>query len=255
MFVILIIVCAVNLVLLVATCALLNYIAKRRGKAVHHSCSVECKCLEEHNGNSMAPAGYSCVTLGSQSVYVLPSNEMQYPVPKGTPFGTTKKITKDPSSLDASTFLSSTVSSFNNSIDSFSVTLNGILSLNAQLEALQRQTGEQRTSTKVSNDLGTALDQVIAKHGQEHSSKDGNNYSLKTDLDTVIEESQTGSNPGTSGSIESGYGSGLNIEDLGKALDKVLTRLEYRKIIKAQREHSQKEPKINIKPGTLTNTW
>ena len=149
MFVILIVVCVVNLVLLTATCALLNYIAKRRrGRSSHPSCSRECQDIEGGNAyaKALAPAGYSCVTLGSEGVYVMPSSQMQYPISKGTPFGTTKKITKGPSSLDASTFLSSTVSSFNNSLDSFGVTLNGILSLNAQLEHLQRQTGEQITS-------------------------------------------------------------------------------------------------------------
>ena len=256
MFVILVVVCVVNLVLLVATCALLNYIAKRRGKAGHHSCSLECKGLEEGkgNGNTLAPAGYSCVTLGSQGVYVMPSNEMQYPISKGTPFGTTKKITKEPSALDASTFLSSTVSSFNQSLDSFGVTLNGVLSLNAQLEAIQRQTGEQRTSTKVSTDLGTALDQVLAKHGQEFSNEK-NNYSFNTNLNTVLEESPVRISHDSVTSPESGYGSGLNSKDLGKALDQVLTKLEYRQSIKAQRKQSHKETKGDINPSTLTKTW
>ena len=202
MFVILIVVCAVNLVLLFATCALLNYISKRRrGRTGQHSCSgaAHCKDVEADKvyGNALAPAGYSYVTLGSQGVYVMPSSELQYSVPKGTPFGTTKKITEGPSSLDASTFLSSTASSFNNSLDSFGVTLNGILSLNTQLEELQRQTGEQKTSTRVSTDLGAALDQVLAKHGQESFSNNQDRYINDNSL-----------------SKESGYCSGLRNDAL-----------------------------------------
>lgn len=252
MFVILIVVCSVNLIFLFATCALLSYIAKRRRASAHHSCSVECKDLERNTaqGNTLAPAGYSCVTLGSDGVYVMPSNKMQYPIPKGTPFGTTKKITKGISALDASTFLSSTVSSFNNSLDSFGVTLNGILSLNAQLEAIQRQTGEQRTSTKVETDLGLALDQVLAKHGQEYPA-----HSVVTDIKSVLGESQIRSNHGTVSSFESGYGSGLNSGDLGKALDKVLSKHEYRQIVKAQREQPKRDPLVDIDPSKLVNTW
>ena len=76
MFVILIVVCVVNLVLLTATCALLNYIAKRRGRSIHPSCSRECQDIEGGNAyaKALAPAGYSCVTLGSEGVYVMPSH-------------------------------------------------------------------------------------------------------------------------------------------------------------------------------------
>ena len=185
----------------------------------------------------------------------MPSNRLQYPISKGTPFGTTKKITKGPPSLDDSTFLSSTVSSFNKSLDSFGVTLNGILSLNAQLDAIQRQTGEQKTSTKMSTDLGAALDQVIAKHVQGSSYYNENNYRLNTDLNTVLDESLARRSHGTAGSLESGYGSGHNSEDLGKALDKVLTKQAYRHFCKAQREQSRKETKIDINPSTFVNTW
>ena len=281
MFIILIVVCTVNLVLLVATGALLNYIAKQRGRPGHHSCSGECKDIEagKAHDNALAPAGYSCVTLGSQGVYVMPSSQMDYPISKGTPFGTSKKITTGASSLDASTLLSSTVSSFNNSLDSFGVTLGGVLSLNAQLEELQRQTGEQKTSTRISTDLGAALDKILAKHGQRSSSNIES--VLETDQDIVLNESfvklshgtakhghgsssinknclknlRLDESQGNTGSMESGHCSGLNSQDLGKALDKVLSKHNYRQIVKAQREKARKEIEIIINPSTLTKTW
>ena len=257
MFVILIVVCVVNLVLLTATCALLNYIAKRRGRSSHPSCSRECQDIEGGNAyaKALAPAGYSCVTLGSEGVYVMPSSEMQYPISKGTPFGTTKKITKGPSPLDASTFLSSTVSSFNNSLDSFGVTLNGILSLNAQLEHLQQQTGEQITSTRISTDLGEALDQVLSKHGGGSSCNNENSFSLNIDHNRVPDASLVRISQGTAGSMESGYGSGLMSEDLGVALENILRKHKYREGIKEQRKQAQQEEKITIKPSTFIKTW
>ena len=74
-------------------------------------------------------------------------------------------------------------------------------------------------------------------------------------MDTVLDESLARSNLGTAGSLQSGYGSGLNSEDLGKALERVLTKHAYRKIVKAQREQSQKDTEIVIQPRTLVNTW
>ena len=181
MFVVLIVVCAVNLVLLAATCALLNYISKRRGRADHTACSKECCCKdvekEAASAKSLVRAGYSCVTLGSQGVYVMPSH--LEPTSICTPFASTRKSHEGSNSINAS---------FTGSIDSFGVTLDGILALSAQLEAIHRQTGEQRTSTKVSTDLDAALDQVLDKQGQ-------------------------GSSFTSNGSQESGYVSGFNSEE------------------------------------------
>ena len=238
MLVILIVVCAFNLILLAVTCALLNYIAKRRGRC------VLTKDLEGkgNSGATLSPV-HSCVTLGSEGVYVMTSNLMS-PPPKWTPFGATRKyVDGPPILLDASTFLSSTVTSLNSSCDSFGVTRNGVLALNAQLEALQRQSGEQKTSTKVSTDLGAALDQVLAKHGQGTFTTHSGNSQV------------------TAGTQESGYGSGFNSEDLGKALDKVLSRYNYNQITQVHNSSIQKEHRYNrnqitnASKLTLVNTW
>ena len=238
MLVILIVVCAINLILLAVTCALLNYIAKRRGRC------VLTKDLEGKgsSGVTLRP-GHSCVTLGSEGVYVMPSNLMS-PPPKWTPFGATRKsIDGPPISLDASTFLSSTVTSLNSSCDSFGVTRNGVMALNAQLEALQRQSGEQRTSTKVITDLGAALDQVLAKHDQGTFTSHSRNSQV------------------TAGTQESGYGSGFNSDDLGKALDKVLSRYNNNQITQVHNPSIQKEKSYNRNQNTnkskltFVNTW
>ena len=238
MLVILIVVCAFNLLLLAVTCALLNYIAKRRGRC------VLTKDLEGkgNSGATLSPV-HSCVTLGSEGVYVMTSNLMS-PPPKWTPFGATRKyVDGPPILLDASTFLSSTVTSLNSSCDSFGATRNGVLVLNAQLEALQRQSGEQKTSTKVSTDLGAALDQVLAKHGQGTFTTHSGNSQV------------------TAGTQESGYGSGFNSEDLGKALDKVLSRYNYNQITQVHNSSIQNEHRYNRNQSTnaskltLVNTW
>ena len=236
MLVILIVVCAINLLLLAVTCALLNYISKRRGR-----CVLTKDLVGMGNRGATLRPGHSCVTLGSEGVYVMPSNLMS-PPPKWTPFGATRKsVDGPPISLDASTFLSSTVTSLNSSCDSFGVTRNGVLALNAQLEALQRQSGEQRTSTKVSTDLGAALDQVLAKHGQGTFT------------------THSGNSQFTAGTQESGYGSGFNSDDLGKALDKVLSRYNYNQITQVHNASIQKGKRNNQNTNasklTFVNTW
>lgn len=242
MLVILIIVCAINLILLAVTCALLNYIAKRRGRCVLTK-DLEGQQQQGESGRTLRP-GHSCVTLGSEGVYVMPSNLMS-PPPKWTPFGATRKsVDGPPISLDASTFLSSTVTSLNSSQNSFGATLNGFMALNAQLEALQKQSGEQRTSTKVSTDLGAALDQVLAKHGG------GQGTSFN---------SHSGNSQMTAGTQESGYGSGFNSHDLGKALEQVLNKHNYNHITQLHNASIQKEKKTNRNTNkskvTFVNTW
>ena len=136
----------------------------------------------------------------------MPTNMMS-PTPKWTPFGDTKKLIEGSNSFDASIFLSTTATFLNSSQDSFGVTFNSISALNAQLEALQRQGGEQRTSTKMSTDLGTALDQILAKHSEGSFNRNKSSYDLMTDLGRALDQVNSRSSQVTAGSQESGFDS------------------------------------------------
>ena len=184
------IVALVNVVLLVVACCMLYFLMKKRIQVV--AAATPCPgTADVEKGSDVVTTEASLhhqpgpsIGLG-QSAYSLRSlnSAKLCPTPKRTPFGGARKA----HALNG-TFASS-MSSLGHSLS-----LEGLANLNAQLEALKNKRNnlnETFTSSRAS--LDGHLDDVL-NHCVVISEEDG----------------------------DSGYGSGLSSEELGKALDEVL---------------------------------
>ena len=226
----------VNVVLLAVACFLLYFLVKRRRQLqAARTSSLD----EELATNSMTAVSLSapkvpCMSLApsTQSLGSLNSADIHLPsnlcaTPKHTPFGGSKK---------PATGLNETFASSMSSLG-YSRGLEGIANLNEKLEALRSQRNQlslNQTFTSSVSSLGLNFEDVANLNAQLESLR---NQSYISDRDD-----------------DSGYGSGVSSEALGKALDEVLAmhnRMESMKV--QQKSRRNKTVSFSLPQPNQTN--